>query len=147
MATPEGSADESTLQNDRLVDTPKADSVAAPPSELDAGRRRFTWAALIATALTAVPFVWILWSLWGSANPLRLSVYEDNFYDLQARAMFHGHLSLPNGSIGIEGFVHGGQQYTYFGLFPSIIRMPILLVTEQPRRQADRRRPCFWRGS
>ena len=121
--------DESTLQNDRLVDTPKADSVAAPPSELDAGRRRFTWAALIATALTAVPFVWILWSLWGSANPLRLSVYEDNFYDLQARAMFHGRLSLPSGSIGIEGFVHDGRTYTYFGLFPSIIRMPILLVT------------------
>ena len=111
------------------MDTPKADSVAAPPSELDAGRRRFTWAALIAIALTAVPFVWILWSLWGSANPLRLSVYEDNFYDLQARAMFHGRLSLPSGSIGIEGFVHDGRTYTYFGLFPSIIRMPILLVT------------------
>ena len=43
--------------------------------------------------------------------------------------MFHGHLSLPNGILGIEGFVHDGRTYTYFGLFPSIIRMPILLVT------------------
>jgi hypothetical protein len=98
-------------------------------SALDAGRRRFTWAALIAIALTAVPFVWILWSDWGPVNPLRLSIYQDNFYDLQARAMFHGHLALANGALGIEGFVHDGRTYTYFGLFPSIIRMPILLVT------------------
>ncbi len=43
--------------------------------------------------------------------------------------MFHGHLWLANGAIGIEAFVHDGRQYTYFGLFPSIIRMPILLLT------------------
>ena len=98
-------------------------------SELDAGRRRFTWAALIAIVLTMVPFVWILWSDWGPANPLRESIFQSNFFDLQARAMFHGHLSLPNGILGIEGFVHDGRTYTYFGLFPSIIRMPILLVT------------------
>ena len=93
------------------------------------GRRRFTWASLIAIAVTAVPFVWILWSDWGPPSPLRQSVYQDNFYDLQTRAMFHGHLSLANGALGIEGFVHDGRTYTYFGLFPSIIRMPIMLVT------------------
>ena len=98
-------------------------------SDLDAGRRRFTFASLIAIALTAVPFVWILWSDWGPANPLRQSIFQSNFFDLQARAMFHGHLSLPNGILGIEGFVNQGRTYTYFGLFPSIIRMPILLVT------------------
>ncbi len=43
--------------------------------------------------------------------------------------MFHGRLSLATGSLGIEGFVHHGRTYTYFGLFPSIIRMPVLLVT------------------
>ena len=31
--------------------------------------------------------------------------------------------------MGIEAFVHDGRYYTYFGIFPSIIRMPILLVT------------------
>jgi hypothetical protein len=71
----------------------------------------------------------VLWDLWsGSVNPLRAVPY-DNFYDLQARALFHGHLYLPNGKMGIEAFVHDGHDYTYFGLFPSIIRMPILLVT------------------
>jgi hypothetical protein len=102
---------------------------AVPPSEYTIGRHRFTWAALIAIAVTAIPFVWILWSDWGPANPLRESVFQGNFFDLQARAIFHGHLSLPNGSLGLEGFVHQGRTYTYFGLFPSIIRMPILLVT------------------
>ena len=43
--------------------------------------------------------------------------------------MFHGRLSLAPGSLGLEGFVHDGRTYTYFGLFPSIIRMPVLLVT------------------
>lgn len=98
-------------------------------SQLAAGRRRFTWAVAIAAGLTSVPFVWILWSLWGPVNTLRASVYQSNFFDLQARAMFHGRLSLPSGSLGVEGFVHDGRTYTYFGLFPSIIRMPVLLFT------------------
>ena len=33
--------------------------------------------------------------------------------------------------MGIEAFVHDGREYTYFGLFSSIIRMPILLVTSR----------------
>ena len=73
--------------------------------------------------------MWILWSDWGPIDPVRRAVYQDNFYDLQARAMFHGHLSLAPGTLGLEGFVYGGRTYTYFGLFPSIIRMPILLFT------------------
>lgn len=119
--------------SDTLVREREADAASrsgsATRSELDAGRHRFVIASVVATVCTAVPFIWILWSSWGPANLTRPSVYQDNFYDLQARAMFHGHLSLANGSLGIEGFVHDGRTYTYFGLFPSIIRMPILLVT------------------
>jgi hypothetical protein len=129
LAPPEGSS-ESSIDDDTgaAPDVPLTDEDRLR-HELDAGRRRFTWAALIAIALTAVPFIWILWSDWGPVNPLRQTDYEDNFYDLQARSMFHGHLSIASGSIGIEGFVHDGRTYTYFGLFPSIIRMPILLLT------------------
>ena len=50
-------------------------------------------------------------------------------YDVQARALLHGHLSLPYGSIGDEAFIHHGRTYTYFGILPSLIRMPILLVS------------------
>ena len=52
--------------------------------------------------------------------------------------MFHGHLWLANGAIGIEAFVHDGRQYTYFGLFPSLIRMPILAFTSSLDGTADR---------
>jgi hypothetical protein len=80
-----------------------------------------------------VPYVWVLWDLFTSSiNPLRAdtsSLISSSAYDFQARAILHGHLSLPTGSIGEEAFVHDGHQYTYFGIFPSLIRIPILLVT------------------
>jgi hypothetical protein len=128
VASPPGSVGDWIEPEQPDEDLGTADA-AAPHSELAAGRRRFTWAALIAIVLTAVPFIWILWSDWGPPAPLRLSNYQDNFYDLQTRAMFQGHLHLAAGALGLEGFVHDGRTYTYFGLFPSIIRMPILLVT------------------
>ena len=94
-------------------------------------RRRFTIAVLIGIGVMAIPFLWTLWDLWsGSVNVLR-GVGPENFYDLQARAMFHGRLNLPNGKMGIEAFVHDGRQYTYFGIFPSLLRMPILLLTSR----------------
>lgn len=99
------------------------------PPESAVSRRRYVVAILVGAAVAAVPFCWTLWSLWGSPSFLRTTTYESNFYDLQTRAMFHGHLWLAHGAIGIEAFVHRGHEYTYFGLFPSIIRMPILAFT------------------
>lgn len=127
VADPPGSLGDPTERGQGEVHVGADTSV--PRDNVDAGRRRYTWASLAAIGLTAVPFIWILWSDWGPANPLRATTYENNFYDLQARAMFSGHLHLANGAIGLEGFVHGGKTYTYFGLFPSILRMPVLLVT------------------
>ena len=100
-----------------------------PRSPADAGRRLFTIAVSVGTAIVTIPYLWTLWDLWnGSINPLR-GVPYDNFYDLQARAMFHGHLYLPNGKMGIEAFIHDGHPYTYFGIFPSLLRMPVLIFT------------------
>ena len=129
VADLEGSREDSVGAGDDASGVTATTVEAGSRPELDAGRRRFTVSALIAIALTAVPFTWILVALWGNASLVRSTAYENNFYDLQARAMFHGHLSLQNGAIGIEGFVHDGRTYTYFGLFPSILRMPIFLVT------------------
>ena len=111
-----------------------------PRSPAEQSRRRFTIAVIVGTAIILPALLWIMWDLWsGSLNVLR-SVPYDYFYDLQARAMFHGHLYLPNGKMGIEAFVHNGRDYTYFGIFPSLIRMPIL-------RRAWRlvRNCCTWR--
>ncbi len=94
------------------------------------GVRRYTLVTAAALAIVTVPYLWILWDLWtGTVDPLR-AVSPSNFYDLQGHAILSGHLYLPPGSIGIEAFVNGGHQYTYFGLFPSLIRLPILAITD-----------------
>jgi hypothetical protein len=104
-------------------------------STAELSRRRFIIAVIVGTAIVLPPLLWVLWDLWsGTVNPLRAVPY-DNFYDLQARAMFHGHLNIAPGNMGIEAFVHHGRQFTYFGVFPSLLRMPILLVTSSLDRQ------------
>ncbi len=95
-------------------------------------RRRFTIVVVLGMVVVAVPYLWVLWDLWnGSIDPLRRAPLANNFYDLQARSMMHGHLFVPNGSIGIEAFLHNGKQYTYFGLFSSLLRMPVLVFTQR----------------
>src|SRR5271167_3048149 len=80
-----------------------------PRSPAELSRRRFVVSAIVGTAIVLPIFLWLQWDLWsGSLNPLRAVPY-DNFYDLQARALFHGHFYLPNGKMGIEAFVHDGH--------------------------------------
>jgi hypothetical protein len=55
--------------------------------------------------------------------------YASNFFELQADAFRHGHLYVPSGSLGIEGFVHHGHTYMYFGPLPALLRLPVMLVT------------------
>lgn len=84
----------------------------------------------LTSLVLSVPEVWILWN--GSLSPLRTALpggVFSNFYDLQARALLSGRLNLPDGSLGIEGFVVGGSTYMYFPPGPAILRMPILAVT------------------
>jgi hypothetical protein len=93
------------------------------------GKWRFACASLVGGLAAAVPYLWLLWGVWQPPKFFRKLAYEDNFYDVQARALLHGNLSIPRGSIGIEGFIQGGRTYTYFGLFSSILRMPVLVVS------------------
>jgi hypothetical protein len=108
---------------------PRASRPRRSRTAAEQSKRRFTIAVCIGTAFVSLPYLWVLWDLWtGTATGLR-SVQPDNFYELQARGMFAGHLWVSKDSLGIEGFLHGGHTYTYFGIWPSIIRMPILAVT------------------
>ncbi len=100
---------------------------------MDAAVRRYSLVSAVTLLASAVTSGWVLFDLWGGSIQL-LRTYgpvdsNDRIYDEQARAMLHGHLSVPNGSIGLEGFVHGGRTYTYFGIFPSLVRMPLLVFT------------------
>jgi hypothetical protein len=57
--------------------------------------------------------------------------YFSHFFDLQARSLLEGRLSVPENSLGIEGFVHDGQTYTYFPPFPALLRLPVLMITHE----------------
>lgn len=109
----------------------------ADPVESDApeknDRRRFCVALSIGAAVVLVPYLWVLTVMWNSSPSLSRTVPPhrllSNFYELQGRALLAGHLYVPNGSLGEEAFLHDGHQYMYFGLFPALLRLPVLLVT------------------
>jgi hypothetical protein len=93
----------------------------------------------VAGVFAGMLYIWVLWDLLnGSINPLRVNPEADGLspygsipiYDVQARAMMHGHFWLPAGSIGAEAFVVNGHQYTYMGIFPSLLRIPFFLFTK-----------------
>jgi len=91
-------------------------------------RRRFAVACAVGIGAALPVLVWIV-SL-RTWNVLQPGFFGD-FYDAQARALFHGHWNIPAGVVQIEGFVVRGRTYMYFGPFPSLIRMPVLLLTSR----------------
>jgi MFS family permease len=93
-------------------------------------RRRFTKAVLIGQGVAAIPYLWVLWDGWRDPLHRHPSGLFANFYDLQARALFHGRWDVPRGSLSIEGFVVNGREYLYFPPFPSLLRMPVLALTD-----------------
>jgi len=123
-----GGSTQTVAPADDAQDVPTGDpsDLAVGPAS---GRLRFTIASVAGAAVATVPFLWILWGTWESPSFLRYLPYEANFYDLQGRAMLHGSLALGDRAIGVESFIHNGHTYTYFGLFPSILRLPILALT------------------
>lgn len=57
--------------------------------------------------------------------------YASGFFDAQGRAFLDGHLDVPPGTLGIEGFLEDGREYMYFGPWPAILRLPILQTTTE----------------
>jgi hypothetical protein len=113
------------------LEAPTAQREAAVPDTENAGRRRFTIAAVIGLSVATIPYLWVLWD--HRFDPLRTAWPDgtfSDFYDIQARALFDGHWNVPKGSLGIEAFVIGGKEYMYFGPFSSLLRMPVLAVTD-----------------
>ena len=104
---------------------PVSASWLADPERLRS-RRRFTVACAIGIA-GAMPV--LAWMISAGRWDFLQSGFFTNFYDVQARSLFHGHWSVPPNVVAVEGFDVKGHAYMYFGPFPTLIRMPILLVT------------------
>lgn len=125
-----------------MTDTVTADPGAADADAPGTGRpgprtprqrrdqRRRTLATTLGVGVGVLAFGLTLldWStrLGRTANPLG---YASNFFDVQGRALLDGRLDVPPGSLGIEGFLEDGREYTYFPLWPAILRLPVLATT------------------
>jgi hypothetical protein len=101
------------------------DRVPATKRTGDRSLDRFVIAATGGVVVAAIPFLWILWDLWTGLHPTRIA-YNSNFYDAQARAIMHGHLWVSKTVLDVEAFRHGAHYYTYFGIFPSLLRIPLI---------------------
>jgi len=53
-----------------------------------------------------------------------------NFFDAQARSLLHGRWDVPASELFIEGFRRDGKVYEYFGVWPALLRMPLLAVSD-----------------
>src|SRR5262249_11658513 len=91
-------------------------------------RRSFVRATALGGALAAIPFVWLL--AIGRLSLLQHHIL-DGFYDAQAHSLLAGHWDIPRDKLGFEAFVIGNKTYTYFGPWPSVLRMPIELFTHR----------------
>jgi len=92
-------------------------------------RRRFFRAAVLGSIVVLALDVWML------AGPeltlVRNGGLLGSFFDVQGRALLHGHLDVNPAQVSFEGFRLGGRTYTYFGLVPALLRLPVLLATHR----------------
>jgi hypothetical protein len=109
-----------------------ADDRPQRPSDVDGltndDRRRMRRAWAFGAVPTFLVYAWVLMA--GRWAPLQVQ-YFDNFFDAQARALFDGRLDVPPEVVGFEGFLIDGKTYIYFGPFPSLLRMPIMALTDR----------------
>ncbi|SDP02229.1 4-amino-4-deoxy-L-arabinose transferase [Pedococcus dokdonensis] len=94
--------------------------------------RRVAAASTAGLVLGGVPYFLVLLNF--RADVLRTAVtqqFASNFFDLQATAFLDRRLTVPAGSLGIEGFVIDGQTYMYFPPFPALLRIPVQLLTHE----------------
>ena len=85
--------------------------------------RRFLLGGTLGSLVSFAAFAWLVGQ--GRADLLVRTPYG-NFNDAQARALLHGHWNVSPSELFYEGFRIGGKTYTYFGAWPSVLRMPII---------------------
>lgn len=92
--------------------------------------RRLSSTAGIVVGALAYLLTLLAWS-WQPMRTGTESRYASDFFDVQAQAFLNGDIHLPPGSMGIEGFIHDGQEFQYFGPFPALLRVPVLAITDE----------------
>jgi hypothetical protein len=94
------------------------------------GARRFAVASAVGAVVALAVFFTFHWV--GSPGFFDTPPFGlGGFYDNQARALFRGHWDAGPDAFPIERVKLDDRYYMYFGPWPSLLRMPILLVTSR----------------
>lgn len=99
-------------------------------SRFDTDRLRTTTSSVAGVALGGLVYALILFNFHRDLSRTAVALgYASRFFETQADAFLDGRISLPHGSMGIEGFEVGSRTYMYFGPFPALLRIPMMLIT------------------
>ncbi len=93
-------------------------------------------AVVIGVTLTTVVVFYVL-ATHGSFNPASEQVqpgFADHFFLAQARAMVDGHLYVAPPLLPGECFIYHHRCLGYFGLTPSLLRLPFLPLLDHANR-------------
>jgi len=86
-------------------------------------RRKFLVVATLGALFAVLIFLGIMQA---SRQTLLDQDILGNFYDGQAQALLDGHMNVDPGVPGFEGFRIGNETHIYQGIFPAVLRMPML---------------------
>ena len=65
---------------------------------------------------------------WSNELPSNPANYASHFFSAQADALLNGHIDVPASALPGECFMYQGNCYGYFGVTPSILRLPVTAV-------------------
>ena len=97
-----------------------------------------------AWAVTALSCVWYLFLLTNGRFALFAPEPLGGIFDDMAWQMLHGRFTIDPAVVGLEAFPWHGQVYSYFGIFPALLRMPLVLL-DGPTPPSLSRLSC-WAG-
>lgn len=100
----------------------------ATPSGPPASPREVRAAAAVGIALALLPFAWLLTA--GTFDLFAPQPRAADFHEAQVRSWFDGRWAIEPGILGIEAFEVDGEEQTYFGIMPTLLRVPVVAVTD-----------------
>jgi hypothetical protein len=123
------SSDEVKVQKAERAREGLTDTSAAPSVAPRTKQKRLLDALLLGV-LVFSSLVFYCVSTQGTWSPLHQQTLfggaEGRFFLAQAQAMTHGRLWINPSQLPGDCFIHGGRCYGYFGLTPSLLRLPFL---------------------
>lgn len=113
-------------QTGQLRPDPVGTYTAAVPDALPRPLRR---PALVGGFLALVVTTWMVAG--GSGSLFGPPLLLGGIFDAQGRALTEGHLDVVPEEVYFEGIVVGGRTHVYYGILPSMARLPILVATDR----------------